>query len=441
MAIDNSLSALLPDAPPPRPARRGGGLAIAGSPAPVRRRRAANPGRGARPQPGAQRLGPAADRGPPWRAVALVVLVRMPDLVGARDELAPQASPERGDGPGSRRSRRPFQQRRSNRPTRHWRQSTDAAPPGQANRHSAPADPPAAPTTATLAEPAASASAAPRGQVGTQLAATVRAAALPADSPGRCPRAPAKVLGASGRQSGTRAASTAATSALAPAPRHQRPVLPPRRIPVRSPSPAAASPGSDWPAIQQSAAIDGFLAGRRRLEHLHAARPARRDLAACRAFADPSAPGATGRAGAQLADGLTLAWQGELGRAIDAFDRAIRLASTSRSPTSTAASLGRPRAICAGDGRFRPRHATRPTCSAATSSATAPPVRARPRAGADQPGALALDPGYAAVPRRTARTQRRGAGSASTGPSIDSRSSSNFSLTERRTRARCCARP
>jgi tetratricopeptide (TPR) repeat protein len=49
-----------------------------------------------------------------------------------------------------------------------------------------------------------------------------------------------------------------------------------------------------------------------------------RDAGACRAFADPAARGADGRAAAQLTDGLTLAWQGELDRAIDAFDRAIR---------------------------------------------------------------------------------------------------------------------
>ena len=52
----------------------------------------------------------------------------------------------------------------------------------------------------------------------------------------------------------------------------------------------------------------------------------RRDLSACRDFADPTARGASGRAAAQLADGLSLAWQGELDRAIDAFDQAIRAA-------------------------------------------------------------------------------------------------------------------
>jgi len=49
----------------------------------------------------------------------------------------------------------------------------------------------------------------------------------------------------------------------------------------------------------------------------------RRDLGACRALADPRAPGVAGRAAAQLSDGLTLAWQGNIDRAIEAFGRAI----------------------------------------------------------------------------------------------------------------------
>ncbi|HEY6816001.1 MAG TPA: tetratricopeptide repeat protein, partial [Croceibacterium sp.] len=49
-----------------------------------------------------------------------------------------------------------------------------------------------------------------------------------------------------------------------------------------------------------------------------------RDIEACDAFADPTARGAPGRAAAQLRDGLSLAWQGDLDRAIDSFDRAVR---------------------------------------------------------------------------------------------------------------------
>lgn len=48
-----------------------------------------------------------------------------------------------------------------------------------------------------------------------------------------------------------------------------------------------------------------------------------RSVRACRSLADPEARGARGRAAAQLADGLTLAWEGDLDRAIEAFDRAI----------------------------------------------------------------------------------------------------------------------
>jgi tetratricopeptide (TPR) repeat protein len=49
----------------------------------------------------------------------------------------------------------------------------------------------------------------------------------------------------------------------------------------------------------------------------------RRDVSACRAFAPP---GSSGPAARHLADGLTLAWEGDLDPAIDAFDRAIRTA-------------------------------------------------------------------------------------------------------------------
>lgn len=48
-----------------------------------------------------------------------------------------------------------------------------------------------------------------------------------------------------------------------------------------------------------------------------------RDLAACRKLVDPAAPGPAGRAAAQVADGLSLAWRGDVDGAIAAFDRAI----------------------------------------------------------------------------------------------------------------------
>jgi len=62
----------------------------------------------------------------------------------------------------------------------------------------------------------------------------------------------------------------------------------------------------------------------------------KRDLRACRRAVDPSATGASGRAAAQVADGLSSAWQGDLSSAMAAFDRAIELA-----PRSSAAYLNR----------------------------------------------------------------------------------------------------
>lgn len=52
----------------------------------------------------------------------------------------------------------------------------------------------------------------------------------------------------------------------------------------------------------------------------------RRDLRDCDELGDLSAPGASGRANAHLADGLRFAWQGDLDRAIEAFDKALALA-------------------------------------------------------------------------------------------------------------------
>ncbi|MES2449002.1 MAG: tetratricopeptide repeat protein [Pseudomonadota bacterium] len=49
------------------------------------------------------------------------------------------------------------------------------------------------------------------------------------------------------------------------------------------------------------------------------------DLAACRKLVDPAAPGPGGRAAAQVADGLSLAWRGDVDGAIAAFDRAIEI--------------------------------------------------------------------------------------------------------------------
>jgi len=62
----------------------------------------------------------------------------------------------------------------------------------------------------------------------------------------------------------------------------------------------------------------------------------KRSLAACRYLIDPGAKGIKGQAAAHLADGLSLAWQGNMDRAIAAFDRAIAVA-----PKSSLAYLNR----------------------------------------------------------------------------------------------------
>jgi tetratricopeptide (TPR) repeat protein len=49
------------------------------------------------------------------------------------------------------------------------------------------------------------------------------------------------------------------------------------------------------------------------------------DLGKCRTLVNPAAGGAAGRAADHIADGLTQAWNGDYGRAVDAFDRAIAI--------------------------------------------------------------------------------------------------------------------
>jgi hypothetical protein len=61
-----------------------------------------------------------------------------------------------------------------------------------------------------------------------------------------------------------------------------------------------------------------------------------RSLAACRKRGDPAAKGPSGGADAQMSDGLSSAWEGDLDSALASFDRAIEIA-----PRSSAAYLNR----------------------------------------------------------------------------------------------------
>jgi tetratricopeptide (TPR) repeat protein len=62
----------------------------------------------------------------------------------------------------------------------------------------------------------------------------------------------------------------------------------------------------------------------------------KRSLAACKSLVNPGAKGIKGQAAAHLADGLSLAWRGNMDRAIAAFDQAIMIA-----PKSSLAYLNR----------------------------------------------------------------------------------------------------
>lgn len=62
----------------------------------------------------------------------------------------------------------------------------------------------------------------------------------------------------------------------------------------------------------------------------------KRSLAACKSLVNPAAKGVKGQADSYLADGLSLAWQGNVDRAITAFDRAIMI-----NPKSSLAYLNR----------------------------------------------------------------------------------------------------
>ena len=283
MANDNHLSALLPDPPPPRPARREEAIELA-----LRRFDGAGAGTA---QPVGGRAAPArAGWGRPQIAalasVALVVMISVPIWWAEKDRLVPDAPriarPVAQGEPGSGRAPRP------------------ASPP-----QAAAADPKAASTEGEDAVPPAT------------------DATPPITPPLDIGAAPAPTAFADARLE---------SEAPAQAPQRQ----------VAAPSPvAAARPAAARTATEESIVVTGSRIERRDYNtttpmvtvdapllsdgdwNTCTLLDPRRDVGSCRAIADPAAPGANGRAAAQLADGLAFAWQGDLDRAIDAFDRAI----------------------------------------------------------------------------------------------------------------------
>lgn len=293
MAIDTDLSALLPDPPPPRPARREAAIDAAlrrfdGAPAQAPARPAATSRGWGRPQIAA------------LASVALVVLVSVPVWWAERDRIAPRvpapAAPAATTANGS---------------------STPPLP-----QPAAPAPGPQEPSSVSVAvAPAAPAPIAPAGTPLQAPSATSPAAADSADA-----RAPIE---------------TALNRLPALSPR-AAPAPPPPPPAVSAPRAGAARRAEAETAAEQSIVVTGSRIERQGYnsttpmvtvdeEALEAAfdwsactlADPRQDVNACRGFADPAARGAKGRAGTQLAEGLRLAWQGDLDRAIAAFDRAI----------------------------------------------------------------------------------------------------------------------
>ena len=125
-------------------------------------------------------------------------------------------------------------------------------------------------------------------------------------------------------------------------------------------------------------------------------------LSGCRHLVDPAARGARGQAASHLADGLTLAWRGELDDAIAAFDRAIAIA-----PESSFAYLNRGQAHrrkgdlgrALADLDRAVEQAPRAARGYYHRSLVLRQLDAPDRALADERRALSIDPGYAAILR------------------------------------------
>lgn len=139
----------------------------------------------------------------------------------------------------------------------------------------------------------------------------------------RAPRAPAAIMA-------TAPPSPAAPPAVAPPP-----------MVIRE-APAATKPKEDLAAadtdsiVVTSARRRGITVPDRGDWNACTINDPKRSLAACKYLVDSGAKGIKGQAAAHLADGLSLAWQGNMDRAIAAFDRTITIA-----PKSSLAYLNR----------------------------------------------------------------------------------------------------
>lgn len=289
MSADRDLSALLPEAPPPRPARRDAAIEEA-----LRRFDGQPPERPAKKVP--------STRGPLWRrpevgvlvAASLVAVLALPVwLVSDRQGVRPHAEGITSiDVPA---------------PTAAPRDAAPQAAEQAAKREAAPETPPPA---ALAEEPAAPAQPkAEQRRAEAEAGQAFQVAGPEQLAPPPPPPPPPPIMAAPAAPPAAEANAVGSADIVTTARRREdfadREAAAPRKARAAGAlaAPGAASAGPVFCTIDDP----------------------RRDLRACRDEIKAAAPGASGRAAAHVAEGLSRAWQGDLDRAIAEFDRAIAI--------------------------------------------------------------------------------------------------------------------
>lgn len=289
MKTDNDLSALVPDPPPPRPAAREAALAEA-----LRRFDGQGPAPTSRPSVAPRPVRPswARPQVAAFASAVLVVLVSVPIWWAERDRIRPAAS--------------------------------EPAPAAkQAPRDAEPA--PAAPAQTASATPAA---ATPAGPASAPAPAAVESNLnkLPQFVPAQTP--PARDTFADAPAAGERSLAQLpapppppAPVAAAPGPAGASPALRAQRA-RQEVAEAAAEDESDSIVVTGSRVARGGYEARAPIATVADVAPLDGAWNAC-TLRDPRRNPTVCRSSARLSEGLSLAWQGDLDRAIEAFGRAI----------------------------------------------------------------------------------------------------------------------